>query len=56
MRKLKPRDVWEGREAEWVWKIHRADITRLSNARAGKGCCRVRFYWQWDYLDYGPRG
>ena len=24
-KKVKPREMWEGREAEWDWKIHRTD-------------------------------
>ena len=37
MRKLRPRALWEGREAERVWEIHRTDITSVSSGRTGKG-------------------
>lgn len=36
MRKLRPRALWEGREAEQDWEIHRTDITSVSSGRTGK--------------------
>lgn len=51
MRKLRPRALWEGREAERVWEIHRTDITSVSREELA-----WKFCWQWQYLGYGLRG